>query len=337
MHINHLLASLSFSVSCLLGAAEPLLVYSHRHYESDTELFEKFTEETGIPVEVVKAKANALIERLKAEGDKTKADLFITADAGRLGLAKDMGLLEPVSSPVLEERIPATYRDPDGHWYGFTLRARVFVVSPKRIGNQPPLQYEDLVKPEWKGRVLSRSSSNIYSQSLMASMIAAHGQEEARAWAEGLRKNFARPPQGNDRDQIRAVAAGLADVAIVNTYYVGLLNDSPEKRDRDAVSKVQIIYPNQENRGTHVNVSGGGVVKGSPQKEDAIKLLEFLASEEAQKSFPNGSREFPVVPGTPLPELQASWGDFKADELPLSKLGELNAESVKLMNEAGWQ
>lgn len=336
MHIKHLLSLISVSCVSLLGAKEPLLVYSHRHYESDTALFDQFTKETGIPVEVVKAKANALIERLKAEGDKTKADIFITADAGRLGLAADMGLLEAVKSPVLEQRIPAQYRDPKGFWYGFTLRARVLVVSPERV-QESSLDYEDLVKPEWKGRVLSRSSSNIYSQSLMASMIAAHGAEDARAWAEGLKNNFARPPQGNDRDQIRAVAAGLADVAVVNTYYVGLLHDSPEKRDTDAVSKVKIIFPNQDNRGSHVNVSGGGVVKGSPQKEDAIKLLEFLASEEAQKSFPNGSREFPVVPGTPLPELQASWGDFKSDDLPLSKLGELNAEAVKLMNEAGWQ
>lgn len=329
---------LLLGLTCGRGlAAEPLVVYSHRHYESDDRLFETFTERTGIPVRVVKAGADELMERLKAEGDRSQADIFMTADAGRLGEAKKAGLLQPVESEALASRVPDAYRDPDGQWCGFTLRARVLVYAPERVEEGELSTYEDLADDKWRGRILCRSSANIYNQSLLASILAEHGRDTALAWAGAVRKNMARPPQGSDRDQIRAVAAGLGDVAIVNTYYVGLLQNSPDPKDRAVAEKVRVFFPNQNGRGTHVNVSGAGVVKASGQKEDAVKLLEFLASDEAQKVFPHATYEYPVVEDVEWSPLQKSWGRFKADDLNLSVLGELNREAVMLFNLAGWE
>lgn len=327
----------AFLLAFTINAAEPLVVYSHRHYEADEKLFALFTEQTGIPVQVVKAGADELMERLKAEGERTPADMFITADAGRLVAAKKAGLLQPVESETLVSRIPAPYRDPDNTWFGFTLRARVLVYAPDRVRNEELSSYEDLANKSWRGRILSRSSTNIYNQSLLASLLAIHGRETALNWATQVRKNMARPPQGSDRDQIRAVAAGLADVALVNTYYLGLLLNSPEAADRERAAQVKIFFPNQDGRGTHVNVSGAGVVAASDRTEDALKLLEFMVSDDAQKLFPQASYEYPVVPGIEWSELQKSWGEFKADDLNLSALGELNREAVMLFNIAGWE
>ncbi len=317
--------------------AGEITLYSHRHYESDEKLLAEFTKQTGIEVKVVKSGADQLMERLKQEGENSPADLLMTADAGRLHRAKEMGLLQSVDSETLNDKIPAALRDPDGQWFGFTSRARVLIYSKERIKPEELSTYEDLADPKWKGRILARSSSNIYNQSLLASIIAAHGEEKALAWARAVRGNMARPPQGSDRDQMRGVAAGLADVAIANTYYVGLLENSADPKDREVAKKIGVFFPNQDGRGAHVNVSGAGVVKTSKNKEDAVKLLEFLASETAQASFPKATSEYPVVEGIAWSELLKSWGTFKADALNLAKLGEHNKAAVKIFGKADWQ
>lgn len=339
MHIKHLFILLPLLVTFVfpVAAEDPLVVYSHRHYESDDALFDTFTRETGIEVRVVKAGAGELLERLKSEGANTAADVLITADAGRLVEAKNAGLLAPVDSQTLRERIPATYRDPDGQWFGFTLRARILVYAPDRVSPDDLSTYEALADPQWRGRLLVRSSANIYNQSLMASLIAARGEKAAGEWAREVRQNMARPPQGSDRDQIRAVAAGLGDVALVNTYYVGLLLNSPDPKDRRVAREVDLFFPNQEGRGTHVNISGGGVLKASDQKEAAVRLLEFLASDRAQNVFPHATYEYPVVEDIEWSDLQKSWGDFKADDLNVSELGRRKTEAVKGFNRAGWE
>tara|TARA_Y100000588_G_C14277234_1_gene934983 strand:+ start:3813 stop:4829 length:1017 start_codon:yes stop_codon:yes gene_type:complete len=321
----------------LFASAEEITLYSHRHYESDEALYAKFTKQTGIKVNVVKAGADELIERLKAEGANSKADLLMTVDAGRLQRAKAADLLQSVDSGVLAERIPTAYRDHDNQWFGLSMRARILVYAKGRVKPGELKSYEDLADPRWRGRIAVRSSSSIYNQSLLASIIVEHGVHEARAWAKAVRKNMARPPQGSDRDQMRAVFGGLADIAIVNTYYMGLLINSSEVKDRAVGKDMALFFPNQKGRGAHVNVSGAGVTKSSKNIEAAIRLLEFLVSDEAQASFPQTTYEYPVVEGVPWSDLQKSWGKFRADSLNLGILGELNEAAVTVFNEAGWE
>ncbi len=335
-------AILQILVTSLLGAAlalgkEEVMLYTHRHYEADEALFAEFTKNTGIAVNVVKSGADQLMERLKQEGHRSPADLLMTADAGRLHRAKSMDLLQPVTSEALSTSIPEALRDPEGYWFGFTSRARVIVYAKDRVKPSELSTYEALADKQWRGRVLARSSSNIYNQSLLASIIAAHGEAKASEWASAVRQNMARAPQGSDRDQMRAVAAGLADVAIVNTYYVGLLKNSADAKDREVASKIGVFFPNQGDRGTHINVSGAGVVKAAKHKENAVKLLEFLASKEAQASFPVTTYEYPVSKDVPWSDLLKSWGIFKQDSLSLARLGELNKAAVKVFNRAGWE
>ncbi len=327
-----------FAFSACPGfAQDTLTIYSERHYENDDVLIENFEEETGIHVEVVRAGADELMARLKSEGEGTQADLFITADAGRLERASQAGLLKSVESDTLTSRIPEHLRDPENEWFGFTKRARVLMYAKDRVKPEELSTYEMLADEKWRGRVLARSSANIYNQSLLASIIAANGEEKAAEWARGVRENMARPPQGSDRDQIRAVAAGLGDVAIANTYYLGLLANAEEAENQEAAEKVAIFWPNQEGRGVHVNVSGGGVVRGSDNTEAAVKFLEFLISDDAQKSFTTATYEYPVVEGVEWSEIQQSWGEFQEDTLNLSKLGDLNEEAVKIYNRVGWE
>ena len=311
-------------------------VYSHRHYPVDEEIFASFTEQTGIKVNVVKAKADALIVRIKEEGEQSPADVLVTADAGRLHRAKTEGILQSVRSSNLESAIPEDRRDPEGQWFGLTVRARMIAYAKERVQPDALSTYEDLADEKWKGKILVRSSSNIYNQSLMASLIAHLGTEKAGAWAKAVRGNMARPPQGSDRDQMRAVAAGLGDLAVVNTYYVGLLANSEDEKDRDVAAKVGVFFPNQDDRGTHINISGAGVVKHAKNKENAIKLLEFLVSEKVQQKYANANYEYPVKIKANS-ELLNGWGEFKADTLNLSKLGEHNAEAATVFAEAGWE
>ncbi|WP_291781437.1 Fe(3+) ABC transporter substrate-binding protein [Cecembia sp.] len=316
---------------------EEVNVYTHRHYEADQKLFDMFTEATGIKVNVVSASADELIQKLELEGANSPADVLITVDAGRLHRAQEKGLLQAINSPTLESNIPAKFRDPEGYWFGLTYRARIFAYSKERVKPEELSSYEALTAPEWKGRVLTRSSENIYNQSLLASIIAHHGAEGAQEWASGLLANMARDPKGSDRDQVKAVASGEGDVAIVNTYYIGImLNDSNEE-ERKAAEKIAVFFPNQEDRGTHINISGAGVTKYAPNKENAIKLIEFLSESQSQEFLANINFEYPVNPNTEFSELLKAWGSFKSDNLNLSVLGKNNSEAVMVFDRVGWK
>ncbi len=300
-------------------------------------MFKKFTDQTGIEINVVKGSADQLIQRLISEGENSPADILLTVDAGRLHRAKEAGLLQPIRSRTLYRNIPAALRDPDNQWFGLTVRARVIVYSKDRVSPSDLSTYEDLAGPQLKGRIAVRSSSNIYNQSLMASLIEANGKRKALSWAKSVRKNMARAPRGSDRDQARAVAAGIADVAIMNTYYIGKLASSKDSKDHEVVKKVAIFFPNQKGRGTHINVSGAGVTKSAKNKENAIKFIEYLSSAEAQEIFGSVNFEYPVKIDNNKSELLNSWGSFNFDNMNLSILGMRNSEAVKLFDKAGWE
>ena len=327
--------ALAFAGGALAGGEVNL--YSHRHYDTDQTLYDRFEKRTGIKVNVIQGKADELIARLSREGAASPADILMTVDAGRLVRAQSMGLLSPAASALLRANVPAHLRDPGGHWFGLTQRARVFVYHPDRVSPDELSTYADLTHPRWKGRILIRSSSNIYNQSLLASIIASEGEAGAAAWAAGVVANMARTPQGNDRDQMKAVAAGEGDLAVVNTYYVGRLIDSDDEYEREVAAQVRVFFPNQEDRGAHVNVSGAGITVSARNRDNAVRLLEFLTAPEAQEKFSAANYEYPVNPAvTPSPLLQ-SWGGFTADDLPLNRLGELNADAVRVFDRAGWR
>ena len=312
-------------------------VYSHRHYDSDKALFKKFTEQTGIKVNVVKASADELINKLEIEGENSPADVLITVDAGRLYRAKEKGLFQSVESKTLSESIPAKFRDKDSQWFGLTYRARVIVYNKDKIKPEQLSSYEDLADPKWKGKVLIRSSNNIYNQSLMASVIGAAGDDKAKTWAKGVVANFARSPKGNDRDQVKAIKAGIGDVAVVNTYYIGKLLNSKKEDEVNAGKSVGIFFPNQKDRGAHINISGIGVTKHAPNKANAVKFIEFLANEDSQKVFAQSNYEYPVKEGVAWAELLTSWGKFKTDDIDLSLLGKNNKKAVVTFDEVGWK
>ena len=300
-------------------------------------LFEQFTEQSGIRVNVVKASADQLIKRLEIEGDQSPADVLITVDAGRLFRAQSKGLLQPVKSRRLMEQVPAHLRDPAHHWFGLTMRARAIVYARDRVKPEQLSTYEALAEPQWKGKVLIRSAQNIYNQALMASMIVAHGEAEARIWAQGMVRNFARAPKGNDRDQVKAIASGIGDVAIVNSYYIGKLFNSEDEAERMAAAAVKLFFPNQDDRGTHINISGAGVTASSNNVENAIKLLEFLSGPQAQQAFARANFEYPVNPKVEASSLKMMWGEFKTDTINLSLLGKHNFEAVTILAESGWR
>lgn len=312
-------------------------VYTHRHYKADDQLFAKFTKETGIKVNIVNASADELIQRLETEGKDSKADLLITVDAGRLYRAQSKDLLQPISSKILETNIPAKFREKEGYWYGTTFRARIIAYAKDRVNPENLKNYEGLINPEWNKKVLIRSSENIYNQSLLASIIVADGEEKAMDWAKGMVANMARNPKGSDRDQVKAVASGEGDIAIVNTYYIGLLLNDENEEERKAGESVGIIFPNQDNRGTHINISGAGVTKYAPHKENAIKLMEFLSGIESQQTLANLNYEYPVNPDASKASLLKEWGDFKADNIELNDLGKFNSDAVKIFDKAGWK
>ena len=311
-------------------------VYTHRHYDADQELFARFTERTGIKINVVNASADELIQKLELEGANSPADILITVDAGRLHRAEEKGLFQPISSEILNENIPSQFRDPEGYWTGLTYRARIIAYSKARVNPENLSTYEDLASENWKGKILTRSSENIYNQSLLASMIAANGVEAAEQWAAAVLANMARNPKGSDRDQVKAVAAGEGDLAIVNSYYIGLMLHDENEEEQKAAEQVGIFFPNQNDRGTHINISGAGITKYAPNKENAIKLLEYLSEEEAQSILANINFEFPCHPQVAKSPLLESWGDFKADEINLSILGENNKAAVMVFDRVGW-
>jgi iron(III) transport system substrate-binding protein len=318
-------------------AAQEVNLYSSRHYDTDVALYDGFTEQTGIAVNLIEGDADELIERIKAEGRNSPADVLITVDAGRLWRADDAGLLQPVSSQVLDEAIPAELRHPEGKWFGLSQRLRGVVYAKDRVDPSEITSYEDLADPKWQGRICIRSSTNVYNQSLVASMIEANGVEATEAWAQGLIDNLARPPQGGDTDQIEAVAAGECDLAVVNHYYFVRLLESDSEDERAVADKVDIVFPNQDGRGAHANVSGAGVVATAPNQENAVKFLEYLTTPEAQAYFAEGNYEFPVVDVVKLDPVLEEWGEIKTDAINAAKLGENNPEAVKLMDRVGWK
>jgi len=312
-------------------------VYTHRHYEPDQNIFKMFEEKTGIQVKVINASADELIQKMKMEGKQSPADVLITVDAGRLSRAKDDGLLQSIESEVLESRIPSHLQDVDNQWFGLTKRARIIAYAKDRVKPEELSTYEDLVNDKWKGKILMRSSSNIYNQSLMASIIANDGEEVARDWAKGIVANMARSPRGSDRDQVKAVVAGEGDIAIVNSYYIGKMLNSPDAEEVKTAQQVGLFFPNQDNRGTHINISGAGVARYAPNKENAILFIEYLISEEAQQVFTEANYEYPVLESVaPVKDIK-DWGDFKEDTLGLNKLGEHNKKAVLIFDEAGWK
>ena len=327
---------------CLLAvvtegmAAEVVNVYSARHYDTDDRIYSAFEERTGIKVRLIEGKSDALLARLKREGKRSPADVFITVDAGRLFQAERQRVFQPISSKRLMTRVPANLRHPKGLWFGLTKRARIILRSKERVKEGEITSYEDLAKPKWKGRVLIRSSSNVYNQSLVGSMIVAHGVKGAEAWCRGLVANMARKPQGGDRDQIKGVAAGEADVAVANSYYYArMLSGTPA--EKAAAAKVAVVFPNQVGRGTHVNLSGVGVCAHAPNKANAIKFVEFLSGELAQKTFAAGNNEYPVVRGVETVPVLRNFGTFKEDAVNAAAFGNNNLTAVRIMDRAGWR
>ncbi|MCK9532776.1 MAG: Fe(3+) ABC transporter substrate-binding protein [Gammaproteobacteria bacterium] len=328
---------LATAVSAAAAPAGEVNVYSSRKEDLIRPLLERFTAQTGVRVNLVTGKDDALIQRLVSEGANSPADLLITADAGRLHRAKAAGVLQPVDSATLDAAIPASYRDPQNHWFGLSLRARPIWYVKDRVDPKALSGYADLADPRWKKRVCVRSSDNIYNQSMVAALIAHEGEEGAAAWVDGLVKNFARKPAGGDRDQIKAAAAGQCDLAIANTYYVGAMLTGADPVDRAAAEKLAVFWPDQQGRGVHVNVSGVGLTAAAKHKAEAVRLMEFLVSDEAQRWYAEGNFEYPVKPGVPWNATLESFGRFKADGLPMGKLGELNGAAVRLMDRAGWK
>jgi iron(III) transport system substrate-binding protein len=330
------LLSVAVSGATELTAAE-VNIYSYRQEALIRPQLEAFKKATGISYNLITGSASGLLQRLKNEGMNSPADLLFTVDAGRLYRARDMGLLQRVRSKTLESVIPARFRDPEGYWFGLGIRARAIFYSVDRVKPSDLSSYEELTGAKWKGRILIRSSGNIYNQSLMASLIHHHGEQKAEAWAKGIVANLARKPQGGDSNQIKAVAAGEGDIAIANNYYYARMLASKKAKDIKVVAKVGVFWPNQKGRGTHVNVSGAAITKGAKNKENAIKLLEFMVGPEAQKIYAEVGYEFPVRDKVGLGQIVAKMSQFKMDLMPLCILGENNAEAVRIFDRAGWR
>ncbi len=312
-------------------------IYSARKEDLIKPLLDDFSQQTGIKVNLVTGKEEALLQRLQSEGINTPADVLLTSDAGRLAAAQKAGILQAVKSAALDENIPATYRDPGGYWYGLSMRARPIIYAKDRVKPEQLATYEALAGPEWKGKLCLRSSDSVYNQSLVAGMIAHHGETKTEAWARGLVANLARPPKGGDRDQIKAVAAGECEVTLANTYYLGGMVNSSDAAEKEAAAQVAVFWPDAKTTGVHVNVSGAGITAHARQRDNAVKLLEFLASDKAQRGYAEVNHEYPVNPAIPPSATLQAWGEFKADTLNVAKLGELNPAAVKLMDRAGWK
>jgi iron(III) transport system substrate-binding protein len=323
--------------STAVPAAEVVNLYSARKEELIKPLLDKFTAETGIKVNLVTGKEDALLERLKNEGRNSPADLLLTSDAGRLHRAMEAGVLAAVESKALNTLVPAHYRDPKSYWYGLSVRARPIAYVTAKVHANELSTYEALADRKWKGRICVRSSDNIYNQSLVASMIAQRGVPATESWAKGVVANFARPPVGGDRDQVTAAAAGQCDVVIINTYYLAaMLNDS-DPAQQQAARKLAVFWPNQQERGVHVNVSGVGLTAAARNGANAVKLMEYLASDAAQRWYAETNHEYPIRASIAVSKTLAAWGSYRADKLGLDKLGHYNAEAVKLMDRAGWK
>ena len=320
------------------GQQQVVNIYSSRHYQTDEALYEGFTKLTGIKINRIEAGEDALIERIRNEGSRSPADVLITVDAGRLWRAEQLGLLQPVKSATLQQRIPENLREPGGQWFGFSTRARVIAYSKAKVRPAELQSYEDLADPKWKGRVCMRSSASIYNLSLMGALIDHLGEQKAEAWAKGVRANLAHEPKGGDSDQLKSVAAGECDVTVSNQYYYARLARSEKPEERQIAERIGIIFPNQQSWGTHVNISGAGVLKNAPHRDAAIKFLEYLASDDAQRYFADGNNEWPVVASVKVdnPVLNAL-GDFKRDRLNVAVLGRNQPGSQRIYDRVAWK
>jgi iron(III) transport system substrate-binding protein len=318
-------------------AAGEVNVYSSRHYDTDRDLYDGFTRETGIRVRLIEGGEDQIIERMRSEGANSPADVLITVDAARLWRAKDAGLLAPTRSAVLEARVPANLRDPDGYWFGLSKRARVIMYDRAQGLPAGLARYEDLAKPEFRNTVCVRASSHPYNISLAGSVLAANGPGTLEEWAKGVVANMARPPQGGDIPQILGVAAGQCRLAISNTYYLGRLLNSTKPEEREAAQKIGVLFPNQADRGAHVNVSGAGVTRHAPHREAAVKFIEYLTSERAQKLFAEGNFEYPVVAGIAAHPTLLGFGTFREDSLNAATYGANGPEALQIMQRAGWR
>ena len=314
-------------------------LYSQRHYSVDELQYKNFTEKTGIKVNVVKANADQLIERLKNEGENSPADLFVTVDAGKLYNARESGVLQKIPTEAINKNIREDILDAESYWAPITFRSRIIVYSNDRVNKSDLTTYEDLANSKWKNRILVRSSSNAYNQALMSSLVANLGPEDTEKWSSAIVSNFARDPKGSDRDQVKAIAAGQGDLAIVNSYYIGLLLASDKEEEINAGKSVSVFFPNQGegDRGSHINISGLGLTKNSPNRENAIKLIEYLTSEEAQMVYVNNSYEYPANSLVQPSEIVRGWGEFKIDKLNLNALGEYRPEAIKIFDKTGWK
>lgn len=333
-----LAALLAAGLALPAGADEVVNIYSARHYDSDQLLYDAFAKETGITVNLIEDKDGSLIERIKAEGENSPGDILFTADAGNLSDAAQHGVFQPVHSDVLDSRIPANLRDPDGLWFALTKRARVIMYRKADVDVTGLERYEDLADPQWRAMICMRSSGAVYNQSLVSSLIVADGEEATAAWVQGVVANFAREPQGNDTAQIKAVAAGECDITIANTYYLARLMRSDDPSDRAVAEAIGVIMPNQGDRGVHVNVSGAGVLLHAPDRDNAVKFLEFLTSDEAQEIFAMANNEWPVVDGLAHADvLDALYGDFKQDDVNPAEFGRHRGDALTIMESNGWK
>ena len=327
--------------SCMpnTNKSKEINIYSQRHYDSDKMQYKKFEEKTGIKVNVTKAGADELIQRLKNEGDNSQADLFITVDVGKLWQASDMGLFQKFNDQKVFDNIDPQFLDKNGFWVPVTYRSRVVVYSNERVKKEDLSTYEDLANEKWRGRLLVRSSSNAYNQALMSSLVANLGPEAVTSWSEAVVKNFARDPKGSDRDQVKAIAAGQGDIAIVNSYYIGLLLASEKEEEINAGKAVSVFFPNQGagERGAHINVSGIALAKNAPNKENAIELIKYLTSVEGQETYVNNSYEYSVNPNVKPDEIVQAWGEFKKDPVDLNMLGVKRDEAIRIFDKTGWK
>ncbi|MCX7567266.1 Fe(3+) ABC transporter substrate-binding protein [Sulfitobacter sp. F26169L] len=322
--------------TCAASAQGELNLYSSRHYDTDERLYSDFTEATGIKINRIEGKADELIARIKAEGANSPADVLLTVDTSRLTRAKDSGVLQGIDSEVLEARIPANLQDSDNNWFGFSQRARIIFFDKNDV-SEPPMDYVSLADPKYKGMVCHRSSSNVYSQTLLASIIENHGEEAAREWAKGMVENFARDPQGGDTDQLRGIISGECDISVANTYYFARAMRIDVSGVTDSIEQIGWVFPAQDAEGAHMNLSGGGVAANSPNRDNAIAFLEYLSSDLAQQYFSAGNDEFPAVEGVALSESVAKLGEFKADDVELSAVAGNLATAQKIFDDVGWK
>ena len=319
------------------GDAGVVNLYTARHYDSDLILYERFTEQTGIRVNRIEGNADQLLARMQAEGEASPADVFITADAGALWRVQNAGLLQPVQSEALSTAIPANLRDPEGRWFGFSRRARIVAYDQARVQPADVDTYEDIASPRFRGQLCVRSADSVYNLSLVGALIEAWGPDRARQWVEGVVANMARPPEGGDRDQIRAVGAGVCQIALTNSYYYIRLASGDDAADREITTRVKLAFPSLDGQGAHVNISGAGVAANAPNRANAIRFLEYLTSAEVQTHVSQNNNEYPASPNVPVPAPVDAYADFQAHPMPVSAYGPRQAEALAMMSAAGWR